>query len=484
MYKQNKTIDEIYDVYAVRVLVDTVDECYHVLGIIHQMFIPIPNRFKDYITMPKPNGYQSLHTTVISRDTHFVFEIQIRTFEMHKMAEYGIAAHWKYKLGMEKGSKGSLDERLAWIRDLLEKQRESGDVTEIIQQIKSDMMPEEVYAFTPRGDLKVVPAGATVIDFAYAIHSAVGNRMIGAKINGNIVPINQQLTTGDIVEILTTKDVSRGPSRDWLNIVKTSEARTKIRAWFKKERRDENIAEGHTALFREIRRGRLRLTEDEAKDVLTEISMRLAYESLDDFYAAIGYGGLQIARVMQKFRDEAQKRIANRETVEPGEIIRKNVSTKNSGVGDGITVSGLNNVLVKYARCCNPLPGDEIIGFITRGFGVSIHKRDCPNVPEDISKCAEPERWVEAHWSGSNQNKEYETCLNIFSEDRSGLLADITAQFAAMHLGIISLNSRKTKDNKALIIIVFATKGIEHIDLVISRLSQIKGVLSIKRANG
>ncbi|MBQ6570114.1 MAG: bifunctional (p)ppGpp synthetase/guanosine-3',5'-bis(diphosphate) 3'-pyrophosphohydrolase [Clostridia bacterium] len=482
MYKQNKTLDEIYDVYAVRVLVDTMDDCYHVLGIIHQMFIPIPNRFKDYITMPKPNGYQSLHTTVISRDTHFVFEIQIRTFEMHKMAEYGIAAHWKYKLGMS--AKGESNQRLDWIRDLLDKQRESGDVTEILRQIKSDMMPEEVYAFTPKGDLKVVPAGATVIDFAYAIHSAVGNRMIGAKINGNIVPINQVLATGDIVEILTTKDATRGPSRDWLNIVKTSEARTKIRAWFKKERREENIIEGKNSLAREIRRGKYHISEEDSKDILLEISQRLAYDTLDDFYAAIGYGGLQITRIMQKFHDEAQKRYAAREAAaEPAEITGKTVSTKNSGAKDGVVVSGLNNVLVKYARCCNPLPGDEIIGFITRGFGVSIHKRDCTNVPADISSSAEPERWVEAVWAGENTNREFDVSIDILGDDRGGLLNDITSQFVNMHLGINSLNSRVIKNNKAQITIEFTTKGIEHMEMVISRLLKIKGITSIKRSN-
>ena len=374
MYMQNKDFEEIYDIYAVRIILDNVPECYTALGLIHDMYHPLPNRFKDYISTPKPNGYQSLHTTVIGREA-IPFEVQIRTWDMDRMAEYGIAAHWKYKAGIT-GSSDKLDERLAWVRQLLESQRSSADATDLLSDIKSDLLPEEVFAFTPRGDVINLPAGATAIDFAYAIHSAVGNRMIGAKVNNRIVPIDHKVQTGEIIEIITGSE-NRGPSRDWLNIVKTSEAKNKIRNWFKKERREENIQEGRDALEREMRRNLMTLT-DEQHDVFMEaLARRNRCNSVEEMYAAIGYGGLQISRMLPKLKEEYTKLQAT----EPKPVT---VELKRMHSSDGVIVEGIDNCPIKFAKCCSPLPGDEIIGFVTRGFGVSIHKRDCANARESM----------------------------------------------------------------------------------------------------
>ena len=475
MFIQGRTMDEIYDIYAVRVIVDTVNDCYNVLGIIHDMFRPIPNRFKDYISTPKPNMYQSLHTTVIGKEG-IPFEVQIRTWEMHHTAEYGIAAHWKYKLGLSSKEQDQFEKRLSWIRQMLDNEKDSEDATDLVRMIKTDLVPEEVFVFTPRGDVVSLPAGSTVIDFAYAIHSAVGNRMVGAKVDKRIVPIDYHVKTGEIVEILTSKE-ARGPSRDWLNIVKTSEARNKIRTWFKREKRDENITEGRTILERELRRNSLSLSEEELSAALAKIGPRHNCNTPEDLFAAIGYGGVQIWKILPQIRNFCQKE--RRPPVPPPQAERPQPAPKRPSTG--VVVEGMENCLVKLSRCCNPLPGDEIIGFITRGFGVSIHKRGCSNVPRDLSQAAEPERWVRVHWAGDVQ-EEFKSTLDIVAEDRSGLLVDITQQLFNLHLFIHSLNSRETKDGTAYISATISIRGIDQLRNVIDRLSKIAGIISVRRS--
>lgn len=476
MFIQGRSMDEIYDIYAVRVIVDTINDCYNVLGIVHDMFRPIPNRFKDYISTPKPNMYQSLHTTVLSKEG-IAFEVQIRTWEMHHTAEYGIAAHWKYKLGMN--NKGdSLEKRLTWIRQLLENQQDNEDATDLVRMIKSDLAPEEVFVFTPKGDVINLPMGSTVIDFAYAIHSAVGNRMVGAKVDKRIVPIDYRVKTGEIIEVLTAKEGSHGPSRDWLKIVKTSEARNKIRQWFKKEKRDENIVEGKAELERELRRNGIDLNDEELKNLLETIGKRHNCITPDDVYSAIGYGGIQLWKAMPRIKEDYLK---SRKPVVPDEhplVIPKQSSKKPVG---GVIVDGLDNCLIKFSRCCNPLPGDEIIGFITRGFGVSIHKRHCSNVPHNLLDAAEPERWVHAHWTG-DVREEFKTTLEITANDRSGLLADVTQQLFNMRIFIHSLNSRETKDGGAVISATITINGLDHLEMIRSRLMNISGIRSIHRS--
>ncbi|WP_457942416.1 RelA/SpoT family protein [Caproiciproducens sp. LBM24188] len=475
MFMQNHAMDEIYDIYAVRVIVDTVNDCYNVLGIIHDMFRPIPNRFKDYISTPKPNMYQSLHTTVIGKEG-IPFEVQIRTWEMHHTAEYGIAAHWKYKLGLGAKSGDSLEQRLTWIRQMLENQKDSDDATDLIRNIKSDLVPEEVFVFTPKGDVISLPSGSTVIDFAYAIHSAVGNRMVGAKVDKRIVPLDYRVKTGEIIEIMTSKE-TRGPSRDWLKIVKTSEARNKIRSWFKREKRDENIAEGKAELEREFRRNNIELTDAELAQVLEKIGAKQNCASSDDVYAAIGYGGIQLWKVIPKIKEDYMK-VKNPpqpvETVQPPKPVNRKAAS-------GVVVDGMENCLIKFSRCCNPLPGDEIIGFITRGFGVSIHKRNCTNVPKNISESPESERWVPVHWT-DNVKEEFKTTLEIVANDRSGLLADITQQLFNMHISIHTLNSRETKDGSAVILATITINGLDHLQTIVSRLNNIPGIVSIRRS--
>ena len=442
MYIQGKNFDEIYDIYAVRIIVESVIDCYNCLGVIHDMFRPLPNRFKDYISTPKPNMYQSLHTTVIGKEG-IPFEVQIRTWEMHHTAEYGIAAHWKYKLGGGAAG-GKFEERLSWIRQLLESQNDSEDVEDIVRTIKSDLVPEEVFVFTPKGDVISLPVGATVIDFAYAIHSAIGNRMIGAKVDGRIVPIDYQVKTGEIVDILTSSQTGKGPSRDWLKIVKTSEARSKIRNWFKKERREENIAEGRAEVEREFRRSFIRLPDDELKQFLQHIAERQHFDTVDDFYAAIGYGGVSLIRMMPHIKDEYLKIV---KTSAPPEVVltqpKKRVKSS-----EGVVVEGIDNCLVKFSRCCNPLPGDEIIGFITRGHGVSIHTKDCSNVPADLEHCPDRDRWIKTYWD-STIKEDFRATLMISCLNRVGMLADISVQLANMRVMINDINTRNFKDGRS-----------------------------------
>ena len=473
MFIQNKDFEEIYDVYAVRIICASVAECYTALGLIHDMYHPLPNRFKDYISTPKPNGYQSLHTTVIGREA-IPFEVQIRTWDMDRMAEYGIAAHWKYKAGIS-GSDERLEERLAWVRQLLESQRTSADATDLLSDIKSDLLPEEVFAFTPRGDVINLPAGATVIDFAYAIHSAVGNRMIGAKVNNRIVPIDHQVVTGEIIEIITGPE-NRGPSRDWLNIVKTSEAKNKIRNWFKKERREENIAEGKDALEREMRRNLMSVPADKQEEFLSALAKRNHCNTVEEMYAAIGYGGLQMARILPKLKDEYNRLKAN--DAEPKAIPTVDIRKIHSS--DGVVVEGIDNCPIKFAKCCSPLPGDEIIGFVTRGFGVSIHKKDCANARESMRHPENRDRWVKAYWADTVR-EDYKATLEIVCMDRANLVSDVALALGDMRVPIYSLDARSADQGRARMSVTIGITNTEHLNNVVARLRKVKDVVSVTR---
>ena len=473
MYIQGRSFDEIYDIYAVRIIVDTVLECYNILGIIHDMLRPIPNRFKDYISTPKQNMYQSLHTTVIGKEG-IPFEVQIRTWDMHYTAEYGVAAHWKYKIGME--GKDALDERLAWIRQLLESQQESEDVEDIVKSIKTDIAPEEVFVFTPRGDVIRLPQGSTVIDFAYAIHTEVGNKMIGAKVDGRMVSLDYKVKTGMIVEIITSTTQSNGPSRDWLKIVKTSEARNKIRSWFKKEKREENIAEGKLALEKEMRRNLIAPPAEEREKFIADIAARQKYNTVDDFYASIGYGGVSLEKIIPRIKDDFIRlyRKPGAQTLVP----TKKVSQKAS---NGVIVEGLEGCLIKFARCCNPLPGDEIVGFITRGFGVSIHKCDCANVVNAKRRGEDPERWVKATWA-SRVKETFKSTLDILASDRIGILADVSVQLGNMRIPVHSVMAKELKTGQTSIQVSIGINDLNQLQTIINNLSRIQGVVSVKRA--
>lgn len=473
MYMQNKNFDQIYDIYAVRIIVDTVIDCYNCLGIIHDMFNSIPGRFKDYISTPKPNMYQSLHTTVLGKEG-IPFEVQIRTWDMHHTAEYGIAAHWKYKLGMS--GKAKFEERLSWIRQLLESQSDTENVEDIVTTIKSDLVPEEVFVFTPKGDVFSLPSGATVVDFAYAIHSAVGNKMVGAKVDGRIVPLDYNVKTGEIVEIMTSSQQGKGPSRDWLNIVKTSQARSKIRQWFKKERREENIVEGKAQVEREFKRNYIRFTEAEYNEYMLKVAEKQHCKTLDDFYAAIGYGGISLLRLMPKIKDDFSKLHKSDEPVIP--VVQPKKRTKSN---EGVVVEGIDNCLIKFSRCCNPLPGDDIIGFITRGHGVSIHTRNCTNVPKDISSASEPERWVEAYWD-KGIREDFKCTLQLYCLNRIGLLADVSSMLANMRIMINDISTRNTKDGRAIIMVTVSVNGVEHLNSLVTKIEKIDGVLNIERS--
>ncbi|MCQ2484879.1 MAG: bifunctional (p)ppGpp synthetase/guanosine-3',5'-bis(diphosphate) 3'-pyrophosphohydrolase [Clostridia bacterium] len=480
MYMQGKSFDEIYDIYAVRIIVDDVVDCYNCLGVIHDMFKSIPGRFKDYISTPKANMYQSLHTTVIG-DRGIPFEVQIRTWEMHRTAEYGVAAHWKYKLGMS--GKQKFEEKFAWIRQLLEAQNVTENPEDIVNTIKTDLVQEEVFVFTPKGSVISLPAGATVVDFAYAIHSAVGNRMTGAKVDGRIVPIDYVVKTGEIVEIITSSQQGKGPSRDWLKFVKTSGARNKIRSWYKKERREENILEGKLEVEREFRRNFIRLSDDDTEKFVAEIAQRQRFANSDDFYAAIGYGGVSLNRMMPHIKDEYVKLYKQPEKKEEDVIKVTKKPQKKSKSKDGVVIEGIDNCLIKLSKCCSPLPGDSIIGFITRGHGVSIHKRDCPNVPKVIELADEPERWINAGWD-TDIKEDFTATLSLVCLDRVGLMADISKTIADMRVMIYGINSKTKKDRRAIIELTIGVNGTEHLQGVMSRISKINGILDIERANG
>lgn len=482
VFMQNKEFDEIYDIYAVRVIVDSVTDCYNVLGIVHDMFRPIPNRFKDYISTPKPNMYQSLHTTVIDKEG-IPFEIQIRTWDMHHTAEYGIAAHWKYKHGIS--GKDKLEERIVWVRQLLEAQKESEDVEEIVRSIKSDIAPEEVFVFTPKGDVVSLPTGSCIIDFAYAIHTAVGNKTVGAKVDGKIVPLDYKVKTGEIVEIITSNAKGKGPSRDWINLVSTSEARNKIRNWFKKEYREENIENGKLELEVEFKRNLINIAADKKEEFILSVAKRHKYENVEDFYAAIGYGGILLSRIMPRIKDAYARAVkeaeAQNKTFSIADVISENKSKRANG---SVIVEGIDNCLVKFAKCCSPLPGDDVIGYITRGSGVSVHKIDCVNVLNGLKSKDELDRWIPVHWIEGTRKSNFDVSLNIWANARSNLLLDVSTQFSLMHVPIHSISAKDTKDGRSFFHVTISTEGTEHLKTIIDRLSKIPDINSVERALG
>ncbi len=476
MYIQNRDFDEIYDIYAIRIITDTVADCYNILGIMHDMFRPIPNRFKDYISTPKPNMYQSLHTTVIGR-SGIPFEIQIRTFEMHHTAEFGIAAHWKYKEGIKEKDK-KLEDRLAWVRQLIENQETTDDGSELIRNIKVDLSQEDVFAVTPKGDVINLPLGATVVDFAFQIHSAVGTRMVGAKVDGKIVPINHEVKTGEVIEILTTNAAGHGPSRDWLNIAVTSSAKAKIRSWFKKEKRSENIVTGKADFEKELRRNNIDLTDEEQAEIVEDLARRHRLANGEEFYAAIGYGGILLSKVIPRIKDDFNKKSAEKK---PPEIVPINeMRAKKSS--DGVIVEGIDNCLIKFSHCCNPLPGDDIIGYITRGHGVSIHKRDCNNVPVNIADSSEPARWITAYWDGS-KSESFTSTLRATAIDRQGILIEIMNAVNNMRVPIHSINARQLKNGNCTIILTISAESVEHLNSIIMRIEKVSGIFSVERIN-
>ena len=469
---QNKSFDEIYDIYAVRIILDTLAECYSALGLIHDMYHPLPNRFKDYISTPKPNGYQSLHTTVIGHEG-VPFEVQIRTRKMDEMAEYGVAAHWKYKEGLDGHDK--LDERLAWVSQLLENQRVSEDSGNLLHDLKSDLLPEEVFAFTPKGDVINLPTGATCIDFAYAIHSAVGNRMVGCKVNNRMVPIDHIVSTGEIIEVILGP-ADKGPSRDWLKIVRTSEAKSKIRNWFKKMRREENIQQGRDALARELRREMIFIPDDGLDEFVGSCCRRLRQNNAEELYAAIGYGGITIANCLPKLKEEWQKRKEDDKTEQLAKVDLSKVHAT-----DGVVVEGFDNTPIKFAKCCSPLPGDPIVGFITRGFGVSIHKQSCVNAISSMKDPTNAPRWVKAYWADSVKDS-YKAGLEIVALDRNELLRDVLSALADIRVPIYTMNARQVENNCAVVSLTIGINNTEHLNRVVARLSKVKDVLKVTRS--
>ncbi len=475
MYVKNKRFDEIYDIYAVRVIVQSVIECYNVLGIIHDMFRPMPYRFKDYIATPKPNRYQSLHTTVIGREG-IPFEVQIRTVEMHNTAQYGIAAHWKYKAGLSGSVAG--EKRFDWVRQLLERQQEADDVEQITDAIKTDLAPDEVFVFSPKGDVFSLPLGSTVIDFAYAIHTQVGNKMTGAKVGGRMVSFDYQVKTGDIIEILTSGSPNYGPNRNWLEIAKTTEAKGKIRSWFKKERREENIERGREELEREFKRNGIPLDAD----IIREAAQRQRIGSVDDLYAAIGYEGVSLSKIITRIKEEqARQHKEQQAAAAPPKSNEENIEeTNRRSRRKGIIIEGVDNCLVKFAQCCNPLPGDPIIGFVTRGFGVSIHKQDCINVINNMESEENKDRWIKASWAGVDDST-YRATIDLITEQKSSVIADVTAAIAANHIPMHEMNMHRLKNGNNNILITIEIAGVEQLSNVMSRLQKISGVISVDR---
>ncbi len=482
MYAQKLDINGIFDLCAFRVIVDTIPDCYNVLGVIHDMFKPVPGRFKDYISTPKPNMYQSVHTTVIGSEG-IPFEVQIRTWDMHHTAEYGIAAHWKYKMHDGGNAVRSGDEdKFAWVRRLLESQQES-DAQDFFHNLKIDMFADEVFVFSPKGDVINLPAGATPIDFAYSIHSDVGNHMVGAKVNGRIVTFDYVLQNGDIVEIRTSKSAP-GPSRDWLSVAKSGSARTKIKQWYKKERREENVIRGREMLEDELKHNGLTLDDVLADEIVSPILKRLSFTCVEDLYAAIGYGGVTVARVANRLRDEARSAKPDKKTVidkvsEAAERREQNARKEGKAV-HGILVEGLNNCLVKFSRCCTPVPGDDIVGFITRGQGVSIHRKDCQNYQQRISQPENEGRWVRVSWAREITDS-YVTTISISAKDRSGLVMDIATVLNALNAKVRNLSSRDIGAGMALTIVSLEVKNAGELKYIMNRMASIPGVSSVIR---
>ena len=496
MYAQKKTIYEIFDLYAFRVIVDDISSCYNVLGCIHDMCKPVLGRFKDYVGTPKPNGYQSVHTTVIG-EQGIPFEVQIRTWDMHQTAEYGVAAHWKYKQGMANrklGSEGTFE----WMRKLLEAQQDA-EPEEFMRSIKVDMFADEVFVFTPNGDVINLPAQATPIDFAYSIHSAVGNSMVGAKVNGRMVPFDTHLKSGDIVEVITSKS-ARGPSRDWMKICKSTEARNKIRQWFKKEKREENIATGRAMFESELKHQGMSLSAFVSNEELLSSALKRArFGSLDDLYAAIGYGGAVAQKIVTRIREDflrqgkQEREAALRQSMadaakqgtevvfpasgKPAPPVRRHSS-------NGIVVEGLDNCLVKFSKCCSPVPGDPVVGFITRGYGVSVHRADCPNAHLDKRSPDEAGRWIDVSWADSSDQDGYRTALEISAKDRDGLALDVTMALSTLKVKVTTFAARSQPDGFAVVHLEVAVKNLEELNAVITKLNQLQGVFLVQRAKG
>ena len=480
MFAQQLDINGIFDLCAFRVIVDSIPDCYNALGMIHDMYKPVPGRFKDYVSTPKPNGYQSVHTTVIGSEG-IPFEVQIRTWDMHLTAEYGVAAHWKYKTG-EQGVKEGDEEKFAWVRRLLEAQQET-DATEFVHDLKIDMFADEVFVFTPSGDVINLPAGATPIDFAYAIHSGVGNSMVGASVNGRIVTFDHVLQNGDIVEVRTSKSAP-GPSRDWLQLAKSSSARTKIKQWFKKEKREENIQRGRDMFETELKRNGLSMADVLDEDVLPHILRKLSVPSMDELYAAIGYGGQTAVRSVNRVKDELShiKRPEKKTVLDKiNEQAEKRVSRPQKAV-HGILVEGLDNCLIKFSKCCTPVPGDDIVGFITRGNGVSIHRTDCQNYLKQRLATGADGRWIEVSWA-ENTTDLYITTLRIMAKERSGLIMDIATVLNALNAKVRSLSARDVGNDQSTATVTVEVRGLEELKGIINRIAAIRGVIEVRRAS-
>ncbi|MDO4983453.1 MAG: bifunctional (p)ppGpp synthetase/guanosine-3',5'-bis(diphosphate) 3'-pyrophosphohydrolase [Eubacteriales bacterium] len=484
MYAQNLNMSGIFDLCAFRVIVDTIPDCYTVMGIIHEMFKPVPGRFKDYVSTPKPNGYQSVHTTVIGSEG-IPFEVQIRTWDMHHTAEYGIAAHWKYKMN-DGGQvlKSGDEDRFAWVRRLLESQQDS-DATDFFHNLKIDMFSDEVFVFSPKGDVINLPTGATPIDFAYNIHSDVGNHMVGATVNGRIVPLSHTLQNGDIVEIRTSKSAA-GPSRDWLNIAKSGSARTKIKQWFKKERRDENVIRGRAMFEEELRHSGISYDEATAEDIISPIMKRLSVMSVDELCAAIGYGGVTATRVVNRIRDELL-RAANKndkktvvDKINQAAERREQSAQKMGKAVHGVLVEGLSNCLIKFSRCCTPVPGDDIVGFITRGQGVSIHRADCENYTQRRDDPENAGRWVRVQWAREITDS-YVCTVTITAKDRNGLVMDIATVLNSLNAKVRTLTARDLAGGKAIASVTLEVKSSAELKYIMARIASIPGITSVMR---
>lgn len=473
MVYQNKSFEQIFDLTAIRIIVDTLKDCYGALGIVHTMWKPIPGRFKDYIAMPKPNMYQSLHTTVIGPQGE-PFEVQIRTWDMHRTAEYGIAAHWKYKEGTVKTD--NFDEKLSWLRQLLEWQKDMKDPKEFMESLKIDFFTDEVFVFTPKGDVISLPNGSTPIDFAYRVHTAVGNNCVGAKVDGRIVPLDYKLKNGNIVEVITSAN-STGPSRDWLKVVKSSQAKTKIRQWFKREEKDLNIIKGKDMLEKEVKRQGFKLTEILKEDWLKNIASKLSLNNTDDLYAGLGYGSVTLSQVMPRLKEFYKERHDIKEEkniLEPK--ITPQISKKKERVQQGVTIKGVDNIKVRFSKCCNPVPGDDIVGYITRGRGVSIHRSDCPNI-EDLGS---GERFIYVEWA-DDEKASYQAEIQIKATDRSGLLTDITQRITEAKLAVLSLSARTNREKLVVMNITLEIKDINQLRQLMKKIKKVKGVIDVYR---
>ncbi|MFR6313162.1 bifunctional (p)ppGpp synthetase/guanosine-3',5'-bis(diphosphate) 3'-pyrophosphohydrolase [uncultured Ruminococcus sp.] len=479
VYMGHKSMDQIFDKYAVRVIVSTVAECYMVLGIVHDMFRPLPNRFKDYISTPKSNMYQSLHTTVLGRES-IPFEIQIRTWDMHVSAEYGIAAHWKYKEGIQ--GKDKMEERLAWVRKVIEAQQTSDDVEEIVRAIKNDLSPEDIVVMTPRGDSISLPVGSTVIDFAYRIHTQIGHKTIGGKVDGKMVPLDYELKTGEICEVLTSKDPNKGPNRAWLGIVKTNEAKSKIRSWFKKECREENITTGRASLEQEFKRCHINLPESEWAEFLADDLKRHNCDTVEDFYASIGYGGITLSKIMPRLKEVYVKTHGADEEKESAVTVpTKELSPQKKSC---IILDKINDCAFKFSQCCNPLPGEEIVGFVTRGHGISVHSVNCVNYQAALKR-NDPEemaRWLPVRWSENTSTALIPTSIEVVASDRVGLVFDITKILSESHILIVHSSSRNLRNGNAIFEASVQVAGADQLKSIMDKLRKIQGVISVERA--